>query len=364
MGVIMNLKEIFTPYKTLVFMILFAALFTAVIWLAGPFVQPWYDTLLPDQGAEWYYWKLPARNDLAMLLVWGLYLSHQFLIWGAIFWASRNLTEYKTSPSKSLTKFNYFVIIVTIAFMAIHLLKTILVFDGLAQDVPIWTSQGSVIIMLVLVLVIENPSRGIFLGKRAGKPFTAQVSGFVRRNHQYIIAWALVYTFWFHPAVNDPQLLTGFFYMFLLFTQVALAYTPVHIDKRWVVTLESWVAIHAIFVAYFNTAFPAIGSSDMWPMFFSGFAFMFVFTYMYALDIKKQYRWLITVLYFGFLVWLYLPTEFGGYGRDLSRLMMIEFLWIPIALYAGAAIAATLAYVFLKGTKKKESSVTEEPAVE
>ncbi|MFW9933732.1 MAG: hypothetical protein ACFFDR_13910, partial [Candidatus Thorarchaeota archaeon] len=200
---------------------------------------------------------------------------------------------------------------------------------------------------------------GLFLGKKAGKPFTAQVSGFFRRNHQYIIAWALVYTFWFHPAVNDPQLLSGFFYMFLLFTQIALAYTPVHIDKRWIITLESWVAIHAVFVAYFNTAFPDIGSTDMWPMFFSGFAFMFVFTYMYALDMKKQYRWIVTLVYIAFLVWLYLPSEFGGYGRDLSRLMMIEFLWIPLVLYALAAVFALVAYLAF-GRKKKEVVVTDQ----
>ncbi|MFW9954456.1 MAG: hypothetical protein ACFFD3_07880, partial [Candidatus Thorarchaeota archaeon] len=280
-----------TPYRMLGLFILFSVVFTFLIWLAGPLIQPWYDQLIPDQGADWYYWKLPTRNDVAMLIVWVLYLSHQFLIWGAIYWASRNLTSFKTTPSPKLTKFNYFVILVTITFMAIHLLKTVFLFDGLAQDVPIWTSQGSVIIMLVLVLVIEHPRRGIFLGKKMRKPLTAQVSGFFRRNHQYIIAWALVYTFWFHPAVNDPQLLSGFFYMFLLFTQIALAYTPVHIDKRWIITLESWVAIHALIVAYFNTAFPDIASTDMWPMFFSGFAFMFVFTYMYALDVKKQYRW-------------------------------------------------------------------------
>lgn len=354
----MSLKEKLTPYNVLGLLFVFSIVFTFLIWLAGPLIQPWYDTLLPDSGAEWYYWQLPARNDTTMIIVWALYLTHQFLIWGAIFWAGKNLTEFKTTPSPKLTKFNYFVILVTIVFMVIHLLKTIFLFDGLAQDVPIWTSQGSVIIMLVLVLIIENPRRGLFLGKKPGKPLTAQVSGFFRRNHQYIIAWALVYTFWFHPSVNDPQLLTGFFYMFLLFTQIALAYTPVHVDKRWIITLESWVAIHAVFVAYFNTAFPAIGSSDMWPMFFSGFAFMFVFTYMYALDMKKQYRWIVTLAYFAFLIWLYLPVEFGGYGRDIMRLFMIEFLWIPIVLYGLAIVFALVTYLAL-GRKKKEPAESE-----
>lgn len=352
----MSEAESITPYRLLGILFVFSALFTLLIWLVAPFIQPWYDQLIPDQGAEWYYWKLPTRNDIAMIIVWTLYLSHQFLIWGGIYWASKNLTQFKTTPSPKLTKYNYYAFIVTIVFMFLHLAKTIFVFDGLAQDVPIWTSQGSVIIMLVLVLVIENPRRGLFLGKKPGKPLTARVSGFFRRNHQYIIAWALVYTYWFHPDIsNDPQLLSGFFYMFLLFTQLILAYTPVHVDKRWIITLESWVAIHAVFVAYFNTANPAIGSSDMWPMFFSGFAFMFVFTYMYALDMKKTYRYLVTLIYIIFLAWLYIPAELGGYGRDITYLMRIEFLWIPLVLYGLSIAFALVAYLFVDRPKKEES---------
>ncbi len=344
-----------SPYRLLGLMFVFSILVTVLIWLVAPFIQPWYNQLIPDQGAEWYYWKLPTRNDFAMVLVWALYLAHQCLIWGGIYWASKNLTAYKSTPSPKLTKYNYYMLIVTVVFVFLHLAKTIFLFDGLAQDVPIWTSQGSVIIMLALVLVIENPRRGLFLGKKPGKPFTARVSSFFRRNHQYIIAWALVYTYWFHPDIsNDPQLLSGFFYMFLLFTQMILAYTPVHLDKRWIITLESWVAVHAVFVAYFNTANPAIGSSDMWPMFFSGFAFMFVFTYMYALDMKKQYRYLVTLAYIVFLAWLYIPAEFGGYGRDITDLMRIEFLWIPLALYGIAAAFALVAYFFVGRPRKEE----------
>ena len=75
---------------------------------------------------------------------------------------------------------------------------------------------------------------------------------------------------------TDPQPLSGFFNMFLPFTQMSLAYTWVHVDKRWVVLLESFVAIHAVFVAAYNTIF--FVGPDMWPMFFSGFSFMFFFT--------------------------------------------------------------------------------------
>jgi hypothetical protein len=196
--------------------------------------------------------------------------------------------------------------------------------------------------MLAVVLVIENPRRGLFMGRRAGKPFTARVTGFFRRNHMYILSWAFVYTFWFHPMAADPQLLTGFFYMILLFAQMSLAYTSVHLDKRWIITLESYVAIHALVVAIYNTAF--FGSPEMWPMFFAGFAFMFVFTYMYALNLEREVRWLITAVYLGFVVWLYLPGPVG-LGRNVSLLLRLEVLWIPIILYGLSALFAGFAYL-------------------
>jgi len=232
---------------------------------------------------------------------------------------------------------------ITLFFTLLHLFETQLWFDGLAQDVPIWTSQYSVIIMLVVVLIIENPRRDLFLGREAGKPFTVRVSGFFRRNHMYLFAWALVYTFWFHPMAVDPQLLSGFFYMFLLFTQVSLAYTRVHLNKGWIVILESYVAIHAVIVSVYNTVF--FGSADMWPMFFSGFAFMFIFTQMYALEVRRGIFGLLTGIYIIFLCWLYLPAPYG-YGRALSYLLRLEFLWIPIILYGLAALFAVIIFIY------------------
>jgi hypothetical protein len=204
--------------------------------------------------------------------------------------------------------------------------------------------------MLVVILIIENPRRGLFLGLKAKRPFTVRVSGFFRRNHTYLFAWALVYTFWFHPMAVDPQLLSGFFYMFLLFTQVSLAYTQVHLLKGWIVTLESYVAIHALIVAVYNTLF--FGSSDMWPMFFGGFAFMFVFTQMYTFDIHKGVFGLLTGVYILFLGWLYLPAPYG-YGRVLANLLRLEFLWIPIILYAVAALFAGITFVYTNARTKK-----------
>ena len=316
-------------------------MFTLLIWLLAPGLKRFTDTLLPDQGAAWYYWKLPARSSAAMLITWAMYLGHQFSIWAAIYLA-RVRPEFRSSGGGGLPGYSLVTLSVNAVFAFLHLVQTHVWFDGLAQDVPIWTSQNSVIIMLAMILVIENPRRGFFLGRRAGRPFTARVSGFFRRNHPYILAWALVYTFWFHPMASDPQLVSGFFYMFLLLTQLSLAYTWVHLDARWIVVLESYVAVHALVVAVYNTL--QHGSADMWPMFFSGFAFMFVFTQMYALGLRRWVRWFVTALYLGFAAWIYFPKPFG-LGRALSFLMRLEVLWIPLVLYGLAAAFAGAAYL-------------------
>jgi hypothetical protein len=322
--------------------------FTLLIWYLGPNLNHFIQTFLPFQGGFWYFWKLPTRNFWTMAIVWSFYLANQFLIWGAIIWAQKNLNEEKANPTFDLTKYNLVVIAITVFFVFLHLVQTQIWFDGLAQDTPILSSMGSVIILLSMVLIMQNPISGLFLGRKAGKPYTASVVDFFRHNHMYIFSWALVYTFWFHPMASDPQLLSGFFYMFLLFTQMSLAYTKVHLDQKWIVTLQSWVAIHAVIVAYFNTQF--FGSTNIWPMFFTGFAFMFVFTYMYALNIKKLIRWLITALYLAFVIWIYIPLPYG-LGRDPSFLYRLEFLWIPIILYGLSALFAMIVFLWVRNRK-------------
>jgi hypothetical protein len=329
--------------------LVFTVLFTLVIWLLGPGLKRFSDTFLPDQGAAWYYWVLPSRQFWTMFIAWALYLCHQFSIWAAIYFAQRDIAGFRTRTVWGLPRFSIAAVGITLLFVILHLLQTHLWFDGLAQDVPIMTSQGSVIIMLAVILILENPRRGLFMGIKAGKPFTPAVVGFFRRSHTYIFSWALVYTFWFHPMYSDPQLLTGFFYMFLLFTQVALAWTWLHFDRRWIIFLEGFVAIHAVVVAVFNTLF--FSSSVIWPMFFSGFTFMFVFIGLYALKVNKSVYWAVTGIYVAFLAWLYLPVPFG-YGRSLSNLMRAEFLWIPVILLALAAVFAGLAYLGTFNSKK------------
>lgn len=327
------------------FGVVFAFCFTAVIWVLGPFLKPFTDTLLLRNDLSWYYWKLPVRDAVGMGIVWALYLGHQISIWVTIYYAQHNRHNFRLQSVKGIPKYTLYTLVFNLVFVALHLLQTHMWFDGLAQDTPIMSSQGSVIVMLAVTLILEHPRRGLVVGRKAGKPFTTQVVAFFRRIHMYVFAWALVYTFWFHPMATDPQLISGFFYMFLLFTQITVAWTPIHLDKRWIILLESYVALHAVVVAIWNTEF--FGGAVMWPMFFTGFAFMFVFTYTYALNVSRRTFWGITVLYAAVLTWLYLPTPVG-FGRSLMNLMRLEFLWIPLILYGLATLFAALTYLKIR----------------
>ena len=129
----------------------------------------------------------------------------------------------------------------------LHLGQTHLWYDGLAQDVPIWTSQGSVIVMLVLMLVMLTPRRGFILGKVISLPTGGMK--FLYAVHGIFISWALIYTFWFHPMEGTYGLLSGFFYMYLLFIQMSLFRTKIHLSMKWLILLETMVALHGTLIS-------------------------------------------------------------------------------------------------------------------
>ena len=169
-----------SPLYTWIGGLIFAAGFTTLIWALGPDLIHFTETLLPDKGSSWYYWQLPERNFWPMVIVWLSYLAHQFSLWAAIYFAQKDIYDFRSKYILGLPRYGIAAMCITIVFVILHLVQTHVWFDGLAQDVPIMTSQGSVIIMLAIILILENPRRGLFLGRKAGKPFTQQVTAFFR----------------------------------------------------------------------------------------------------------------------------------------------------------------------------------------
>ena len=121
-------------YRALAAGVAFSVAFTLLIWLLGDLLDAVPDA--GDAGASWYYWKLIDPTLTSRLTAWGFYLLHQVSFW-------------------------------------------------------------AVALMLVWVLLMENPRRGLVFGKKIA--FPKRVTSVARRYHGYYFAWATVYTFWYHP---------------------------------------------------------------------------------------------------------------------------------------------------------------------
>lgn len=292
--------------------ILFSLAFTGLIWLTAGRLTAF--PKLPDQGAAWYYWKLAEPTTLSRLTAWGFYALHQISLWALIYYAQTRVKKY----TGGLHRVNVVALGVNAFFIVLHFIQTQLWYDGLAQDVSIFSSQGSVILMLVAILLMENQRRGLFFGKKV--PLSKEIMGFVRRYHGYLFAWATVYTFWYHPMENTIGHLIGFLYMFLLLLQGSLFLTRIHVNRWWMVVQEVTVLFHGTLVAVYQ-------GNGIWPMFAFGFAGIFVITQMHGLGLKLWQKGAVLALYAGAALFTYSQL---GWARlnEIVRIPVIEYLGV------------------------------------
>ena len=286
---------------------------------------------LPDRGPSWYYWQSdPAlRTAWTRATPWIGYALHQAALWVVVVL----MMKEKPHPGR-LSRLNLAALGVNTLFILLHILQTHLWYDGIAQDVPVWSSQFSVIIMLVIMLYQAAPARGLILGRKIA--WNREALGLSRRWHGLYISWALVYTFWFHPTEGDFGILMGFLYMFLLLAQASLANTELHLSLPWIALLELLVGLHGPAIAIQKALSGNEGDvagPGIWIMFASGFLFMFAFTGQYSFKLPRWARAAIVAAYAGMAIGLY---AWRGFDR------IYEALFIPVALYGGALALAAL----------------------
>lgn len=315
--------------------IAFSVAFTLLIWLVRP-LMPQID-FLPDAGYAWYYWKLPEPTFWSRATAWGGYLGHQIAMWGLIWYGQKNRLRY----TNGLHRLNVWALGINAFFALFHVLQTAIWYDGLAQDVHIATSQGSVILLLVMVLLIENQRRGLFFGKKVG--FLKEAGQVARKYHGYIFSWAIIYTFWYHPMESTFGHLLGTFYTLLLMLQGTLMFTRIHLNKYWTTALELLVLVHGTTVA--------IGQGNgMWPMFFFGFLSLFVVTQMYGLGLSRRWQWTFLAAYVAAVVGVYSQA---GWDRlnEIIRIPVIEYglVFVLAALiWLGLRLAAVIGRIPLR----------------
>lgn len=312
--------------KVLLISVVVATVVAALIPLFDAILVPKID-LLPDAGAAWYYWKLPEPTLLTRISAWTPYVIHMALLWYLIY----RLNQSKKRQGDTLSKWNWWLLGVNAAFVAIHFVGTALTYDGTAQDVPVWSSQYSVIFMLVLILIMKNRWRGLFFGRKV--PLPKDGVRLTSSIHSYYIAWGTAYTFWFHPVVSSWAHVIGFFYMFLLFIHLSLGRTRMHVNKLWTLALEVTVLVHGTAVAYFTQ------QSIIWTMFFTGFLTILIVTQIYGLGLSK---WAIrdaSAAYVVLVLGLYTFYPIGTFSTErLAKIYQVTF--IPVAEYGLVFVVA------------------------
>ena len=131
----------------------------------------------------------------------------------------------------------------------------------------------------------------------------------------------MVFTFWYHPAENTQGHLIGFFYMFLLMLQGSLFLTRLHVNRWWMVVQEVTVLFHGALVAVQQMTSDI--TTGIWPMFFFGFAVIFIVTQLYGLGLKRWQTRIPAVEYLAAVVLALLIGAVVGVarlGRRFARL--------------------------------------------
>ncbi|MBT8422704.1 MAG: hypothetical protein KJP03_06275 [Gammaproteobacteria bacterium] len=294
--------------------------FTALIWITGslwlnppPFAETQLGAIMPRM---WYPWQLAEPTFWTRSSAWLLYGLHQLSIWYLIWRAQSG--DYKYSAN--LHWFNIAALAVNGVFILLHLVQTHIWYDGLAQDVPEFTSQASVVLMLVAILIMENKRRGMIFGKSL--PLSERATRSIRKYHGFYFSWAILYTFWYHPMEFNPGHLLGFLYMFLLMLQGSLFFTRVHTNPRWTIFMEAAVVVHGVMIA--------IVVEHEWPRFFSGFLALFVITQMHGLGLSKTVRWVIGLGYIAAVAWAYETTKGLSYAYEAALIPLVEFVLVFI----------------------------------
>ena len=271
-----------------------------------------------------YPWRLVERSDMARLTAWLGYILHNLLAWGIIWYARREKPKYSTD----LRWFNWAMVAVNVVFSLLHIVQTQLFYDGLAQDMPEITALGSVALMLIFIIILETPRRGLIFGKKF--KFHQGFMEIIKRYHGYIFSWAIIYDYWYHPTVDTVGHLMGFYYNFLIIAQSILLFNRAHLNKWWTFFLEAFVLIHAVAVAVFQ-------GQEMWSMFAFGFGAMVVLTQMYGLDLNTWVKRGLAAVFVAAVV-----TSYGIMGRfnqinEVIRIPILDYLivFLIYGIYLG-----------------------------
>ena len=245
----------------------------------GTFLDTHYILAAPNlaEGGFFYDWQRADPDFWSRATIWVGFAVHLLAVWLCIYYAQKHYTKY----TDKLRGANWAALGVNTLFIGLHYLQTIFFYDGIAQDLPSWTAQFTVIMMLFVILAMENRRRGIFFGKKVN--FKQEFYHWLREYHGFAFSFAVIYTFWFHPMVPTLGHLGGFIHVILVMIQGSLFFTKMHLNKYWKFMMEIIVLPHAALVALNQ-------GGGLVYMFLFGFMTMFIVTQMHGLGLKRPIK--------------------------------------------------------------------------
>jgi hypothetical protein len=297
-----------------------------IVWMPTSINDFYANPEIYDTGFNYYLWKFRTIDQSipAKITAWLFFFLH----FGTVIYLLNKLKKSQGEKKDGYTKYNVYLLIANAFFIILHYVHTWVWYDALAQDTPVWSSQGSVIVMLVLILIIENRRRGLFFGKKM--PFPKESTRAVVKYHGVYIALATIFTFWYHPMEATQWHIIGFFYLYLLFIQMSFARTKLHQNKYFNVALEVMVLFHGTSVALFSGNAP-------WSMFLFGFAAIFFITQIYGLGLNKKSIHIMQGLFvvIALLTYSGIFTNFEFYEiNEVVRIPFIEYGLVFVFVYA------------------------------
>lgn len=327
-------KRVLTGQQAADWGIIFAVLVCLGIVALGVWLTRFELAVPPADDVGFFYeWKLAAPTFWSRATIWIGFALHQLLVWFTIWYAREHYDKY----SDHLRPVNYWALAINGLFVVLHYLQTAFFYDGIAQDIPSWTAQFAVIMMLFVILAMENRRRGLFFGRKLH--FRKEFYRWMREYHGYAFSFAVIYTFWFHPMVPTWGHLLGFAHVILVMVQGSLMFTRAHLNNRWKFLLEILVLPHAALVALNQ-------GNNLVYMFLFGFLTMFIVTQMHGLGLKRGVRMLF---YGGFLLSVLIT-----YTLVREPFQINEVIRIPLIEYGMVFVMYGLWWLFARFTGRFE----------
>lgn len=281
-----------------------------------------------DFSVNWVYpWVLirAERTVIARATAWAGYILHQFLQWFILFKAQNTPVPLKFT--KAFNPYAVWMTKVNIAFVLLKMIQSHLFYDGLAVDVPEITALGSVAVMLLIILMLELPRRGLFFGYvKNWKYVHVEMKNVVKRYHGYIISFGIVYDFWYHPCEGTAGHWLGFTYQFLLFIQSSLLFQSTHRNRNWTLWLEVFVWLHGAVTA-------VVQGGAIWLTFNYGFASVFLITQLWGWPVLvslKSTRPLLYRIITGLFIAVFIGTVIPAHILEKAP---VRFFFIPLGDY-------------------------------